>query len=215
MKCFIRECEEMTNSRCFQRPIVDWSVLLCSASRMWLCLEICSPQDTSWSRQVSLRPWHLAAGYSHLHAFHLPKVHYTRIFYEGWERTTCCSSGLLRILAIFCLSWLKLGSGFHCSGCRRGLQNSCRYLICYLIWCRASRYNLFVRLLVHLLRVVVIRGKLKLSFFSLSAPYGNWKSVLIDCFQRSEDKIVILTRPSLSKWWQDVHLICTVLGWPC
>ena len=120
-----------------------------------------------------------------------------------------------RILAISCLWRLKLGSGFHCSGCRRGLQNSCRYLICYLIWCRASRYNLFVRLLVHLLRVVVIRGKLKLSFFSLSAPYGNWKSVLIDCFQRPGDKIVILTRPSLSKWWQDVHLICTVLGWPC
>ena len=94
MKCFIRECEEMTNSRCFQRPIVDWSVLLCSASRMWLCLEICSPQDTSWSRQMSLRPWHLAAGYSHLHAFHLPKVHYTRIFFEGRARTTCCSSGL-------------------------------------------------------------------------------------------------------------------------
>ena len=40
MKCFIRECEEITNSRCFQRLIVDWSVLLCSATeaRIWFPL---------------------------------------------------------------------------------------------------------------------------------------------------------------------------------
>ena len=89
-----------------------------------------------------------------------------------------------RMLATLCLSRLKPGSGFHCSGCRRGLQNSCRYLIFYLIWCIVQRYNLSVRFLVHLLNKVCLWSALYqrypqiVIFFFFSAPWAGtflWK----------------------------------------